>query len=181
MIINIIGGCENLWLAQAELNKLIQKYLSILDPAEDELHSCATMYGICEAASSAAKRFGFRIEGYAPSVAVQQQLLDLSYQRITIIKGDWGDEVLPCIEEFERRGKQLYLTICFNGGRITKIFAEELIERNFAILLIAGSKRVTDELIGIYGHKPNVFVADLNNVRQIHQIILNWRAKLESI
>lgn len=177
MIVNIIGGCEQLWISQSELNALFQKYLSVLDPKEDKLHSGATTCGICAAASSAAKRFGLPIEGYTPAVAIEEQITDLDCQRITIIQGTWGDEVIPCIEEFERRGKEQYFTICFNGGKITRLFAEKLIERNFAILFIAGSKRMTDELIGIYAQKQNVFVADIYNVKQIQKIILGWKER----
>lgn len=180
MVVNIIGGCENLWIGQAELNELIQSYLSVLDPAEDMLHSGATNCGICKAASLAAKQLNLQIEGYAPSIAAKEQIIDLSYDRITIIKGNWGDEVMPCIEEFEKRCKAQYFTICFNGGDITRRFAEELIERNFAILLISGSKRITEELIKKYAHKPHVFVADINEIKQIHRIIMNWKAKLQS-
>lgn len=177
MIVNIIGGCEHLWISQSDLNALFQKYLSVLDPKEDELHSGATTCGICAAASAVAKRFGLRIEGYTPSVAIEKGIIDLSCDRITIIKGTWGDEILPCIDEFERRGKNKYLTICFNGGDNTKRFAEELISRNFAIILVAGSRRAADELIGIYAQKQNVFAADVYAVKQMQKIILGWKLK----
>ncbi|MBN1350884.1 hypothetical protein JXJ21_15805 [candidate division KSB1 bacterium] len=180
MIINIIGGCDDLIMSQSELNAYIENYVSELKQDEDELHSGATKCGICEAASLAAQKYKLRIEGFVASIAIKKGILDPNYDRINIIKGNWGDEIIPCISEFEKRGKERVLTLCFDGGNLTKRFAEELIRRNFSVLLIKGSKRATDELIKEYSGKENVFVADLDDVAAVHRIISEHKAKGES-
>jgi hypothetical protein len=182
MVLNIIGGCEKLEVSQSELNSLIQQYIAALNPTEDTLHSGATTCGICKAASVAASHSGFKISGYAPGVAAREGVLDLNYDRITIIKGAWGDDVAPCIAEFEKLGQEQVLTLSFNGGVITKIFIERLLAKNFKVLLVAGSGRATDELISLHRDKPNVLVAGMHEIDNIHRIILDFKrqARLHS-